>query len=164
MSGSIIETNSIGSANPSSNTDVPDISDYVTHMAFQEGFIYGAEYKLPKADEELVSDFYKENKETGEIEKYYKVVFRFDELWLSNLISEINKGNFEKLFIDQGKPVSISYDIKDIYFNDFSLWNCLVLLVFIIFPIFFFDYLWTSTLIYGNKRDTQIASKGQVDN
>ncbi len=136
------------------NTGVPDISDYVVHMAFQEGFIYGAEYKLPEADEELVLDSYKENKETGEIEKYYEVVFKFDQLWLSNVISEISKGSFEKLFIDQGKPVSISYNIKDIYFNDFSLWNCLVLIIFVVFPIFFFDYLWTSTIIYDIKKGT----------
>jgi len=146
------------------DSSLPDISDYVIHMAFQEGFVYGAEYQFPEGNRELIVDSYKENSVSGEIEKYYEVVLKFDQLWLEKILGSIQRGSLPKLLLDQEKPVYVIYSTKDMYFTEFSIWNCLGMIVFVFFPIFFIESLWTSNQLYGNKESTRkLPRKAKFD-
>lgn len=135
--------------NIENNSVLPDISDYVMHAAYQDGFVYGAEYDFPVKNSELLIDSYEVSKESGRIEKYYETVLQYDDSWLENMFKNLKKGSISKMLFDQDRPVSVNLSERNRYLEDFTL--CFGLFVFILFPFFFIDSLWTSNQLYGNK-------------
>jgi hypothetical protein len=62
-----------------------DIADYVAHRAYQEGFVYGAEYGVPEAGEEITLSRIRER--DGRRVQEEEVVLRYDEGWLSRVLA-----------------------------------------------------------------------------
>jgi hypothetical protein len=61
-----------------------DLSDYVAHRAYQEGFVYGAEYGLPAEGEALYLSRFSRVGETTVRDR--EVVLRFDREWLEKTL------------------------------------------------------------------------------
>ena len=79
---------------------LPDLADYFSHRAFQDGFLYGRKYGFPAADEELYLPVF--NGTFGEkLHEMKKPVLRFDTEWFDNALNDIPPAGIEQLLISQ---------------------------------------------------------------
>lgn len=85
--------------------DLPDLSDYLTHRAFQEGFLYGREYLFPVNEETInLSRYIKKN---GEIAKEEIEVKQFTEKWYIDIMEDAKSQGITRLLIKQEVPVRV---------------------------------------------------------
>ncbi len=82
-------------------------SDYVTHMAFQEGFMYGYDYKFPAEGEKIMSGHYVF--ENNEILYITNCVQQFTDEWYTSIINPKSKTGLTALLLNQKMPGGISY-------------------------------------------------------
>lgn len=87
---------------------LPDIADYVSHVAYQQTLIYGRPYSLPKSGERWTVVDYLENPVTGEIVPRRRTVKAFDEAWLAGLTHAPRPASVEGLLLAQGRPVTVA--------------------------------------------------------
>ncbi|MDA3808713.1 MAG: hypothetical protein PF518_00145 [Spirochaetaceae bacterium] len=76
--------------------------DYITHMAFQEGFLYGTKWEFPRLEEPLLYPVY-QSIEKG-FSKSYEIKADYSEKWLSDKISVMNNDNPAKLLFSTHSP------------------------------------------------------------
>jgi len=86
---------------------LPDITDYITHRAFQEGFLYGREYRFPDEGERIVLKVYK--RQGLKIFGKDRVFKMFTEEWYEDIISDASKSGVSRLLCAQGGPVQTAY-------------------------------------------------------
>ena len=67
-----------------SSVGLVDIADYVAHIAYQQGFVYGASYGLPNRGGTLSLSRYPQ--QDGRTVREEHVVLRYDETWLDQTI------------------------------------------------------------------------------
>ncbi len=82
-------------------------SDYVTHMAFQEGFMYGHDYSFPAEDEKIISEHY--IFENNKILYSTNCVQQFTDEWYTSIINPKSKTGLTALLLNQEIPGEISY-------------------------------------------------------
>jgi hypothetical protein len=76
---------SLQALDEASDSGLINIADYVAHIAYQEGFVYGASYGLPEPGDALyLSQFREEN---GTAVRDRREVLRYDEPWLESRLS-----------------------------------------------------------------------------
>lgn len=84
------------------------IADYIAHRAYQEGFVYGAEYGLPDEDEALTLTRVRE--EDGRTVQVRDVVLRYDEAWLKAALGgsgDVRPGGFAALLANGNRPSGV---------------------------------------------------------
>lgn len=81
---------------------LPDLADYLSHRAFQEGYFYGRKYGFPQQNEEIVLQVF-EKEETGVVGRE-KVVGMFTEKWYKDIITEASKNGVTRILLSQGGP------------------------------------------------------------
>ncbi|MGC9313063.1 MAG: hypothetical protein ACP5IA_10265, partial [Sediminispirochaetaceae bacterium] len=86
---------------------LPDIADYVTHRAYQEGFLYGREYRFPDQDERIVLKVYE--KQGLKVFGKDRVFKMFTEEWYEDIISDASQSGVSRLLCAQGEPVQTAY-------------------------------------------------------
>jgi hypothetical protein len=87
---------------------LPDLSDYLSHMAFQEGFSFGREYRFPVRDEEIKISRYNWNGKR--IERSDVTAKRFTEDWYEGIMSLAEAHGIPRLLIAQGQPCFASQE------------------------------------------------------
>lgn len=83
---------------------LPSLADYLTHRYFQENYLYGAEYRLPRFQDELTIPVYRE--EEGRIRGERKHIWRFTYSWY-NAIIEDETDRITHFFVHDDVPWSI---------------------------------------------------------
>lgn len=86
---------------------LPDIADYVTHRAYQEGFLYGRDYRFPVEGERITLKVYE--KQGLQIFGKDRVFQMFTEEWYEDIISDASNNGVSRLLCAQGGPVQIAY-------------------------------------------------------
>ncbi len=83
--------------------DLPDLSDYLTHIAFQEGYPYGREYRFPVRGEAVsVSRFEWDGRVIG---KTGLTVREFTDEWYEDIMAHAAVQGITKLLVMQDEPV-----------------------------------------------------------
>ncbi len=86
---------------------LPDIADYVSHRAHQEGFLYGREYRFPEKGERIVLKVYE--KQGLKIFGKDRVFKMFTEEWYEDIMSDASNNGVSRLLCAQDEPVQIAY-------------------------------------------------------
>ncbi len=83
---------------------LPDMSDYVSHRAYQETYAYGSEYHFPLENSSIVLSTF--SREGDRLVKAEKTVHTFDGEWLHSVLSHDGHG-IELLFYSAGYPAQV---------------------------------------------------------
>ncbi len=144
-------------------TRLPDIAEYVVHMAFQEGLPYGGPYgkpySFPTRGSVLTVSNFKEDRRNHRITKTSQVVATYDEDWLAKTLDHPEPGSLERMLLDQSKPVSIVLQSVGSVLPGFSLWKSSILFLFVFFVLFSFDFIWIPVLVYSDKNQEKIINR-----
>lgn len=89
---------------------LPDLSDYVAHRAYQDGYPYARRYRFPEAGEEVTIREYERAEDGVTILERSKAVLRFDEVWLESVLADVPKNGVERLLLSQGRAGTVSYE------------------------------------------------------
>lgn len=87
---------------------LPDYSDLVTHLAFQEALPFGREWRMPVSDERVYVREFAANPVTGAIVARQRTVKVFDSTWLRSVRGRTAPGSLEALLLAQGRPVAVA--------------------------------------------------------
>ncbi len=120
-----------GAASP-----LPDLADYVVHVAYQEALPYGRPYGFPVGD--VVLPTYAAGLEPGGVRGNDELVIRYDDSWLSRALSEPAAGSVERLLLDQRSPVRVKYTALGAASPGLLLWNGLMIALYgalVLFPL-----------------------------
>lgn len=87
---------------------IVDAADYVSHRAYQEGFIYGAGYGLPQAGDELTLSRYVDGSE-GIVREREVVMLRYDDAWLNGTLGDASQtaGSIGALLLNDNVPSGV---------------------------------------------------------
>lgn len=112
--------------------ELPNLSDYLAHRAYQEGFFYGRDYLFPKSMEIIILSRYL--RKNGKIEKEETVVKQFTEEWYADIMNDAYKQGITRLLLKQEVPVKVFVKSP---FTGFSIRALLVSILgaFAFFPL-----------------------------
>ncbi|MFO8063538.1 MAG: hypothetical protein ACQETQ_01345 [Spirochaetota bacterium] len=81
-----IEFEALHALEQSSSSGLVNVADYIAHRAYQEGFVYGADYGVPDAGSELTVSRYAEGSQGIELDD--EVMLRYDDRWLDRTLED----------------------------------------------------------------------------
>jgi hypothetical protein len=88
---------------------LPDISDLVTHEAFQQTIAFGRPWKLPGRDEKVYVREFSTNARAGSIVEGFRRIKVFDSAWLDSVTRRAAPGSVESMLMSQGGPVAVAF-------------------------------------------------------
>jgi len=91
--------------NTSAEKLLPNITDYIRHQAFQEGYFYGMPYTFPEPGQKITIPVYR--KEGIEVLSRDKVVKMFTDDWYKDIIGSAYTDGVPRLLLEQGRPVQV---------------------------------------------------------
>ena len=112
----------------SAASPLPDLADYVVHVAYQEAVAYGRPYGFPSAD--VVVPAFVPGSDPRRIERRDEVVVRYDDAWLARTLAEPRPGSVERLLLDQRSPVRVKYTALGAASPRVLLWNSLLIALY----------------------------------
>ena len=84
---------------------LPVLSDYVTHLAYQQTLAVGRPYRLPAPDERVTVHHYRRSP-GGRVLRAQREVARFTEEWLADALADAPAGSVASLLAAQGGLVA----------------------------------------------------------
>ncbi|MGO9307955.1 MAG: hypothetical protein ACLQDL_02895 [Spirochaetia bacterium] len=87
---------------------LPDISDLVTHEAFQETLSFGRPWGPPRRDERVYVREFSIDPRAGTIVPGMRRVKVFDAAWLDSVLHRTPPGSIERLLVSQRRPVAVA--------------------------------------------------------
>jgi hypothetical protein len=84
-----------------SEKSFPDISDFLTHRAFQQGFEYGTTYDFPVNKKVTLPYFSVDANGTHVISKKNLTLVTFDNAWFMRELGAVKPDSLEKMLIEQ---------------------------------------------------------------
>ena len=134
-----------------SNDGYPNIADYFTHRAFQEGFPLGMKYKFPGEGETLYLKDYSYSESTGIITGTLRRVKKYDSRWIKETLSSIPELSVAQMLFKQGEPVKVEYISTAVrVFMLVPVWEILVIIV--VFFFFLSAWKFSFVLAYDFRR------------
>jgi hypothetical protein len=88
---------------------LPDISDLVTHAAFQESVSFGRPWGLPRPDERVYVRDFGQDPVSGSLAAEKRTVKAFDSAWLSSALRGPAEGSVEGLLFAQGRAMAVAF-------------------------------------------------------
>lgn len=107
---------------------IPDLADYVVHVAYQGALAYGRPYGFPTAD--VILPAFVPGQEPGRIQRTEEVVIRYDDEWLKQTLAQPLPGSVERLLLDQRSPVRVKYTALGTVSAGVLLWNGLMMALY----------------------------------
>lgn len=96
---------SINSLNGSYSMDNPNISNFYTHYAFQDSYLYGGKYLFPEVNQTIILDEYKRVNHYLEMEE--RVVMVFDDEYFNSFLKYLESSNLGRFYLDYGYPFKV---------------------------------------------------------
>lgn len=84
---------------------IPDLGDFVAHMAFIDGYQYGREYKFPEKDEKINVPVFRT--EQGLVYRENLMVNMFTDAWYHSIITPGSSTGLITLLVNQEMPVAV---------------------------------------------------------
>jgi len=88
---------------------LPDMSDLVTHEAFQETLTFGRPWGPPRRDERVYVREFSTNSRAGTILMEMRRVKVFDSAWLGAILRRASPGSVEGLLAAQGRAMAVAF-------------------------------------------------------
>ncbi len=115
---------------------LPDLSDYVAHMAFIDGYLYGRDYGFPSADEQVGISVYK--KEGAKVYRENLMVNMFTDSWYKSIITSAEGSGLTGMLLNQKVPSGVrSVDVHRLTHIEGRLKTYYLFYVFLLFPFLF---------------------------
>ncbi|MCK5197739.1 MAG: hypothetical protein KAR21_05280 [Spirochaetales bacterium] len=91
----------------SGQSELPDLSDYISHMMFLETYPYGYNYLFPEPDDVMSVPLF--SMEDGGITKKNVNINMFTDMWYESIISSGLNTSIIRLLFSQDSPTLVSY-------------------------------------------------------
>lgn len=111
-------------------------ADYVTHYAFQEGFLFSREWVYPHIEKPILYPVFQTEEKS--ISKSYRTQFDYSEEWFSELVAHMKYDNPAKLLFSTKSPGYIIKKINHYNYQSFLLLKKSFCMLFL-FLLFFSD-------------------------
>ncbi len=130
----------------SESGSLPDLSDYVTHRAYQDALLYTQEWTFPTEGSGVTIPRYYEDE--GRIVMIDTAVLSLDSHWFDAVMTDASEGGVGSLLLAQARPsaVGVSRPGKRI-----GLLRQLASAVFFLSPLLLIRFNLTSHYIYGMR-------------
>ncbi len=140
---------------------LPDLTDYVKHIAFQQELEYGTPlYALPFDDEKITLSTFEKTGTPGRIKKTEHVLKKFDDGWCDAVLAGIPDSSMEKILLEQGGLVGVTLQTPKILgFDPRQLWTIILLWCIFLCPLLLFNYFFTPRKLYGIKIPLTVKDK-----
>jgi len=93
--------------NHSIQSELPNLSDYISHMMYLETYLYGFEYSYPDPGLNLSVPHF--SIERGKMKEKNVSIFRFTEEWYESIMDPGLTTDILSLFLSQGSPALVAY-------------------------------------------------------
>jgi hypothetical protein len=140
---------------------LPDLTDYIKHIAFQQELEYGKPaYSFPGTDEKILISTYEKTAGLPGITKSEHVLKRFDDEWCNAVLAEVPVSSIEKILLEQGSLVGVTLQTPKILGLDLrQLWTIILLWCIFLCPLLLFNYFFTPRKLYGIKIPLTVKDK-----
>jgi len=130
---------------------LPDLSDYIRHIAFQTRLAFGSlEYSFPKKDEKIELSVFNRSSADRRIKKSEHILETFDKHWCDKVLADIPQISIEHILLEQGGLVRVNLQKPKILgFNARQLWTIILLWCIFLCPLLLFNYYFTPRKLYG---------------
>ncbi|MEJ2662509.1 MAG: hypothetical protein P8107_00475 [Spirochaetia bacterium] len=130
---------------------LPDLSDYIRHIAFQTRLAFGSlEYSFPKEDEKIELSVFNKSSADRRIKKSEHILETFDKHWCDKVLADIPRISIEHILLEQGGLVRVTLQKPKILgFNARQLWTIILLWCIFLCPLLLFNYYFTPRKLYG---------------
>jgi hypothetical protein len=131
---------------------LPDLADYLSHRAFQEGLAFGRPYGLPSPGERITLSYYLVLPDSREVVKTQRVVKRYQSAWLEQTLEKIKPGDVEGLLVAQGAMLHVVSQPEDVILRlVFPPVKQLLFLFFLLITVLVTDFYLTASVLYGMR-------------
>jgi hypothetical protein len=86
---------------------LPDLADYVSHQAYQEGLAFGRPYTFPSLGERVVIPSFARGPDGQGVVRADRVVLRYPDAWLARTLDNAPEGSVARLLVDQAQAVPV---------------------------------------------------------
>ncbi|MAG13314.1 MAG: hypothetical protein CMN78_01830 [Spirochaetales bacterium] len=128
------------------STELPDISDYLTHRAFQEGLMYSQSWEFPVLDHTIAIADYQEH--DGRILAVQEDAVAYNDEWFEKMIADASLGGITRMLVEQQ---SAAYVERSPPRSGLALVQQIALAFFILTPFIFVSGNLTANNIYGMR-------------
>ncbi len=88
-------------------SELPNLTDYISHMKYLDTYSYGFEYSFPEPEKSLtISRFSLEN---GDIKEKNVNIYMFTDVWYESIMDTGLSTGILSLLLSQGSPVLVAY-------------------------------------------------------
>ncbi len=102
----------------SADVNLPDISDYLAHRAYQEGLVFGRRYAFPAPDEAVALSRYREEPD-GSYSSFEETVLTFDQSWIESALRDAPAG-LTRVLVDLGYVAGVVLTPMDALYSGYS--------------------------------------------
>lgn len=119
------------------NEEIPNISNYFTHYAFQKNYIYGYKYLFPTFKSSVTIDEFK--REDFYLSRYKKEIETFDEAFFNDFITYCDSTVLGRFYLDYGRPFKLEFNsLISLYILENEYMQIALLAVLMLFASLFF--------------------------
>lgn len=105
---------------------LPILTDYVTHLAYQETLPFARPYRLPVPGERVLVADYRRGTD-GRVVREERAVARFDEQWLREAVADVPPVSIAAVLLAQRRLVAARYEPSQRSTDELALWISLTL-------------------------------------
>ncbi len=127
---------------------LPDLSDYITHRAYQDGLLYSRNWAYPSAESEIAIMTYA--LKNGVVTAMETAPVVFGVQWFEKVIADASDEGIVAMLLAQGRPVAVVRS-EPIESAATSLIKRLGLMVFFLSPLLFLRLKLTTQFLYGMR-------------
>ncbi|MCK5674463.1 MAG: hypothetical protein KAH95_13875 [Spirochaetales bacterium] len=88
-------------------SELPNLSDYISHMKFLETYSYGFNYSFPEPEQILSVPLFSMVK--GDVKEKNVNIFMFTDAWYESIMDSGLSSDILSMLISQGSPVLVAY-------------------------------------------------------
>jgi hypothetical protein len=115
---------------------LPDLTDYVKHRAFQAGYFYGRSYSFPAPGEKITIPVYR--REGIEVFTRDKVVKMFTDEWYKDIIGFAYNNGVPRLLLEQGMPVQVHVGtVEPFRISTYAIFGHIGVMLVLVLVVFF---------------------------
>ncbi len=115
---------------------LPDLSDYLSHMAFLEGFMYGNTFSFPRQGTGISLSVFRKSGALARREN--NTIKLFTDSWYKSIMDSVNNSSVPGMLVKQGVPVGVKYrNVNRISQSEGNLRKYYLVFTFLLFPFLF---------------------------
>ena len=134
----------------SRESEFPNLSDYLTHEAYQESLRYARGWEFPLPNEQVIVPDY-ESLADGHVREVPRVMYEFTPAWLSEVLSEAGEGSVQGLLLRQDRPVRVILSAGNRTTREIRGWKIVLFALVLAVSIALWELYLTPPNLYGTN-------------